>query len=76
MTTRTITYITQCTTYTKKFVSNRFALIGDAAVGMHPVTAHGFNLGLRGQDLLSLSISRAFSNDLDIGADAVLKEFE
>ena len=36
------------TTYAKKFISNRFALIGDAAVGMHPVTAHGFNLGLYG----------------------------
>ena len=23
-------------------------LIGDAAVGMHPVTAHGFNFGLAG----------------------------
>ena len=30
------------TTYTKKFISHRFAVIGDAAVGMHPVTAHGF----------------------------------
>ena len=62
--------------YAHKFRATRFALIGDAAVGMHPVTAHGFNLGLRGQDLLSLSISKAFNNGLDIGADAVLKEFE
>ena len=62
--------------YAQKFRATRFALIGDAAVGMHPVTAHGFNLGLRGQDLLSLSISRALKNGLDIGADVVLKEFE
>ena len=60
----------------KEYVLENLALIGDAAVGMHPVTAHGFNLGLRGQDLLSLSISRALNNGLDIGADAVLKEFE
>ena len=39
------------TTYTKKFVSHRFALIGDAAVGMHPVTAHGFNLNLKGLEI-------------------------
>jgi len=62
--------------YAQKFRATRFALIGDAAVGMHPVTAHGFNLGLRGQDLLSLSISRALNSGLDIGADVVLKEFE
>ena len=62
--------------HAQKFRATRFALIGDAAVGMHPVTAHGFNLGLRGQDLLSLSIIRALNNGLDIGADAVLKEFE
>jgi len=62
--------------YAQKFRATRFALIGDAAVGMHPVTAHGFNLGLRGQDLLSLSIERALNNGLDIGTDAVLKEFE
>jgi len=62
--------------YAQKFIAKRFALIGDAAVGMHPVTAHGFNLGLRGQDLLSLSISSALNNGLDIGSDAVLKEFE
>jgi len=62
--------------YAQKFRATRFALIGDAAVGMHPVTAHGFNLGLRGQDLLSLSISRALNSGFDIGSDVVLKEFE
>src|SRR5690606_39807154 len=42
--------------HARKFYANRFALVGDAAVGMHPVTAHGFNLGLAGQDLLVQSI--------------------
>ncbi|WP_280568849.1 5-demethoxyubiquinol-8 5-hydroxylase UbiM [Chromohalobacter sp. 296-RDG] len=27
-------------------VADRVALVGDAAVGLHPVTAHGFNVGL------------------------------
>ena len=62
--------------YAHKFSATRFALIGDAAVGMHPVTAHGFNLGLRGQDLLAMSVIKAHNSGLDIGADAVLKEFE
>jgi len=62
--------------YAKKFRSTRFALIGDAAVGMHPVTAHGFNLGLRGQDILSKSISKAFKTGKDIGSEEVLREFE
>jgi len=62
--------------YAKKFRSTRFALIGDAAVGMHPVTAHGFNLGLRGQDILSKSISKALNAGKDIGSVEVLREFE
>lgn len=33
-------------TYAHRFVKPGFALIGDAAVGMHPVTAHGYNFGL------------------------------
>ena len=58
--------------YAQKFRSKRFALIGDAAVGMHPVTAHGFNLGLRGQDILSKSITKAVNTGIDIGSDEVL----
>lgn len=33
-------------TYAERFSTTRAALIGDAAVGKHPVTAHGFNFGL------------------------------
>ena len=36
-----------------RLVDERLAVLGDAAVGMHPVTAHGFNLGLKGVELLS-----------------------
>ncbi|MBT6922553.1 MAG: 5-demethoxyubiquinol-8 5-hydroxylase UbiM, partial [Candidatus Ruthia sp.] len=45
--------------HAQTFITDRFALIGDAAVGMHPVTAHGFNLGLRGQDILATLIKEA-----------------
>lgn len=39
--------------YAQRFATDRFALVGDAAVGMHPVTAHGFNFGLYGVEVLA-----------------------
>lgn len=60
----------------KQFVTTRFALVGDAAVGMHPVTAHGFNLGLSGAKLLADQITDAARNLTDIGAMAGLKRYE
>lgn len=62
--------------HANKFVKPRFALIGDAAVGMHPVTAHGFNLGLRGQDTLYRAIKEARSQGRDIGALKVLEKYQ
>jgi len=64
------------TTYTKQFVSDRFAVIGDAAVGMHPVTAHGFNLSLKGLDILTDEIKKAITNGVDIGKASVLKNYQ
>ncbi len=58
------------------FIADRFALIGDAAVGMHPVTAHGFNLGLRGQDILATLVKEALECGQDIGSNALLRLFE
>ena len=64
------------TTYTKKFASQRFALIGDAAVGMHPVTAHGFNLSLKGLDILINEIKKAIKENSDMGSSVVLKNYQ
>lgn len=62
--------------HAKTFIAERFALIGDAAVGMHPVTAHGFNLGLRGQNILANLVKEALDNGQDIGSKSLLKLFE
>ena len=64
------------TTYAKKFISNRFALIGDAAVGMHPVTAHGFNLGLKSLEILSNQIKYSIKNKIDFGSPNILKTYQ
>ena len=62
--------------YSDTFVRPNFALIGDAAVGMHPVTAHGFNLGLRGQDILTQTIHRAKRRYQDIGSLPTLNSYQ
>ena len=62
--------------YAQRFVAPRFALVGDAAVGMHPVTAHGFNFGLRGQHVLAGLIAKAVANKGDIGAPSLLERYE
>jgi 2-polyprenyl-6-methoxyphenol hydroxylase-like FAD-dependent oxidoreductase len=63
-------------THAETFIANRFALIGDASVGMHPVTAHGFNLGLRGQDILASLVKDALMNGQDVGSNSLLKLYE
>lgn len=47
-----------------RLIDERLAVLGDAAVGMHPVTAHGFNLGLKGVQILSEELARAGVEDL------------
>jgi len=61
--------------YAEDFAQDRFALLGDAAVGMHPVSAHGFNFGLYGAEALSQVLRRALLSGLDIGKMSVLEEF-
>ncbi|WP_251976103.1 5-demethoxyubiquinol-8 5-hydroxylase UbiM [Salinicola avicenniae] len=62
--------------YAERFVAPRQALIGDAAVGMHPVTAHGFNLGLQGLWRLANRLGDAYQAGEDLGALALLKRYQ
>ncbi len=60
-------------TYAHRFAGHRFAVIGDAAVGMHPVTAHGFNLGLAGATILAEELKRS---GLGEGLSSALRRYE
>ena len=62
--------------YAEQFVATRFALVGDAAVGMHPSTAHGYNLGLRSANSLSELIKTAKRHNEDIAADLLLEKYQ
>ncbi|WP_287942646.1 5-demethoxyubiquinol-8 5-hydroxylase UbiM [Sphingopyxis sp.] len=51
------------TTFAHRFAAPRAVLIGDAAVGMHPVTAHGFNFGLAG----AVRLAKLLASAEDVG---------
>jgi 2-polyprenyl-6-methoxyphenol hydroxylase-like FAD-dependent oxidoreductase len=59
-------------TYAHRFAARRFALVGDAAVGMHPVTAHGYNFGLYCVQRLAAELAK--SRDA-LGTDAPLLRY-
>jgi ubiquinone biosynthesis UbiH/UbiF/VisC/COQ6 family hydroxylase len=62
--------------YAHRFAAHRFALVGDAAVGMHPVTAHGYNFGLYSVQVLARELARARQAGLDLGALPTLQAYE
>lgn len=63
-------------TYAHRFAGPRIALVGDAAVGMHPVTAHGYNFGLYGIEVLARELEGARRRGEDIGAPRGLEAYE
>jgi 2-octaprenyl-6-methoxyphenol hydroxylase len=60
----------------RAFATNRFALIGDAAHGVHPIAGQGLNLGLRDVAALTEVVADAARLGLDIGSLAVLERYE
>lgn len=62
--------------YPRRLVAQRFACIGDAAVGMHPVTAHGFNFGLASVETLARQLGAAHAAGRDLGAPEALARYQ
>ena len=63
-------------TLARDFVRPRFALLGDAAHGIHPIAGQGLNLGFRDAAALAETIVDATRLGLDIGALDVLRRYE
>ncbi|HEY6023376.1 MAG TPA: ubiquinone biosynthesis hydroxylase [Pseudolabrys sp.] len=60
----------------RRFISERLALIGDAAHIIHPIAGQGLNMGLRDVAALAEAIVDAARLGLDIGAPDVLERYQ
>lgn len=63
-------------TLVRDFVKPRFALVGDAAHGIHPIAGQGLNLGLRDVAALSEVVVAARRLGLDPGRIDVLEDYQ
>jgi 2-octaprenyl-6-methoxyphenol hydroxylase len=58
------------------FISDRLALIGDAAHGVHPLAGQGLNAGLRDVGALVQVLTEAHHRGEDIAAADVLERYQ
>ncbi len=63
-------------TLARDFVAPRFALAGDAAHGIHPISGQGLNLGFKDVAALAETIVEADRLGLDIGSLAILERYQ
>jgi 2-octaprenyl-6-methoxyphenol hydroxylase len=60
----------------RALIAPRFALVGDAAHGVHPIAGQGLNLGLRDVAALAEVVADAARLGLDVGSLATLERYE
>ena len=58
-----------------RLTATRAVVVGNAAHGLHPVAAQGFNLGLRDVAALCDCIADACAEDADIGSPELLERY-
>ena len=63
-------------TLARAFVAPRFALAGDAAHGIHPISGQGLNLGFKDVAALAETIVEADRLGLDIGSINTLERYQ
>lgn len=63
-------------TVANEFISERVALVGDAAHGMHPIAGQGLNAGLRDVAALAQILQEARNRGEDIGTMPVLERYQ
>ena len=63
-------------TLARAFVAPRFALVGDAAHGIHPIAGQGLNLGFKDAAALAETVVEADRLGQDIGALDVLERYQ
>ena len=60
----------------RSFITERIALVGDAAHVIHPIAGQGLNMGLRDIAALAESVVDAVRLGLDPGSTAVLERYQ
>jgi 2-octaprenyl-6-methoxyphenol hydroxylase len=58
--------------HARSYVAPRLALVGDAAHGVHPIHAQGFNMGVADVGALAASLLAARARGLDLGSGEAL----
>jgi 2-octaprenyl-6-methoxyphenol hydroxylase len=62
--------------HAESFIATRFALVGDAAHGIHPIAGQGVNLGYRDVAVLAELLLDQRKLGLDLGTDTVLAHYQ
>ena len=62
--------------YARQWVSDRIAIIGDAAHTIHPLAGQGVNLGFLDAAALAETLNQLVAEDKDIGVGKHLRHFE